>query len=191
MITIRSTLCLVLIALLAPIADARQAAKAPLRVVPEMDLPRYMGTWYEVARLPFGFQDQCAGDVTASYTLRDDGRIEILNRCRTRDGSFSEAKGIARRASARQPNTKLKVRFAPSWLSALPFVWGDYWITVLAPDYSYAAVGEPGRKYLWILSRTPSMDESTLRRILDALEQNGYDLTRLMRTQASPKGAGG
>lgn len=173
--------------MLAPVAHAQQAAKAPLSVVPEVDLPRYMGTWYEVVRLPFRFQNHCVSDVIATYTLRDDGRIEVVNRCRTKDGSISEAKGIARRASADGPNTKLKVRFAPSWLSALPFVWGDYWIIVLAPDYRYAAVGEPGRQYLWILSRTPSMDEPTLRQILEELEQKGYDLTRLIRTAASPK----
>jgi len=67
----------------------------------------------------------------------------------------------------------------------LPFVWGDYWITVLAPDYTHAAVGVPDRKYLWILSRTPSIDEATLQRILDQLRQNGYDLTRLMRIRTT------
>jgi len=177
--------------MLASGVHAEQPGKVPLNVVPKVDLPRYMGTWYEVARLPFKFQNQCVSDVTATYTLRVDGRIAVVNRCRTKDGSISEAKGIAKQARADGPNTKLKVRFAPSWLSVLPFVWGDYWITVLAPDYSYAAIGEPGRKYLWILSRTPTMDEPTLRHILDQLEENGYDLTRLIRTPASPSSAVG
>jgi apolipoprotein D and lipocalin family protein len=154
-----------------------------LDVVPSIDINRYTGTWYEIARLPFKYQNQCVGDVTATYTLLEDGTIKVVNRCRKQDGQIDEAEGRAKPASSDGPNTKLKVRFAPAFLSFLSFVWGDYWIIDLAPDYSYAVVGEPDRKYLWILSRTPAMDESALQGILDRVKQKGYDLTGLMRTK--------
>ena len=96
-------------------------------------------------------------------------------------------KRIAKRASTDEPNTKLKVRFAPAILSFLPFVWGDYWIIDLSPDYTYAVIGEPDRKYLWILSRTPSMDEATLRVVLDAIKETGYDLAGLIKTVHTTK----
>lgn len=167
---------------LASVARAQQPPTPPLRAVPEVDLARYMGTWHEIARLPFRFQEKCAGDVTATYTLLEDGNVQVVNRCRTKDGSVTEAKGLARRAGGKDgPTSKLKVRFAPAWLSFLPFVWGDYWVIDLAPDYSYAAVGVPDRKYLWILSRSRTMDERELRELLQRLEQQGYDLSRLIR----------
>ncbi len=181
-----------LMAALATGAVAQEKNKTPLMVVPSVDLQRYMGTWYEIARLPNSFQRQCAGDVTATYSLREDGDITVVNRCRKENGEISEATGKAKRASEEGPNTKLKVRFAPAILSFLPFVWGDYWIIDLAPDYAYAVIGEPSRKYFWILSRTPSIDENTLRGILTRARQQGYDLTDLLRTkqptaQATPQ----
>jgi apolipoprotein D and lipocalin family protein len=155
-----------------------------LKVVPSVDLQKYKGTWYEIARLPNSFQKACAGDVTATYSLDEDG-IEVVNKCRKENGEMTEAKGRARRASDEGPNTKLKVRFAPAILSFLSFVWGDYWIIDLAPDYSYAVIGEPKRKYLWILSRTKKLEEVTLIGILGRIRQNGYDTTRLMMTNQS------
>ena len=175
-------------ALLAPVwmAAAQEPAKPPLTVVPDVDLGRYMGTWHEIARLPFRYQAQCVGDVTATYSLRDDGNVLVINRCRMKDGTINEAKGLAKRASKDGPASKLKVRFAPAWLSFISAVWGDYWIMVLAPDYSYVAVGGPERKYLWILARAPSMDEATLQAVLEQAKANGYDVTGLIRSQAPP-----
>jgi apolipoprotein D and lipocalin family protein len=98
---------------------AQDKSKQPLEVVPSVDLTRYCGTWYEIARLPNGFQKKCAGDVTATYTLLDDGKIKIVNKCRMEDGEITEAEGRAKRASDDEPNTKLKVRFAPAILSFL------------------------------------------------------------------------
>jgi apolipoprotein D and lipocalin family protein len=170
-----------------PMLTAVAEPQVQLRAVPGMDLSRYMGTWYEVARLPFRFQDRCVGDVTATYAAQSDGSVGVVNRCRTEDGTVTEARGVARKADAGGPDTKLRVRFAPAWLSFLPFVWGDYWVIDLAPDYSYAAVGEPGRKYLWILSRTPSMEEATLQHVLEKVRENGYDLARLIRTRNSAR----
>lgn len=183
----KTPLALMAVLVLAAVARAQEPVKTPLKAVPGMDLDRYMGTWHEVARLPFRFQNQCVGDVTATYTLQPDGSVLVVNRCRTKDGSISEARGVAKKADASGPNTKLRVRFAPAWLSLLPFVWGDYWVIELAPDYSYVAVGEPGRKYLWILSRAPSMEEATLQRVLEKVKEHGYDLDRLIRTGSSVK----
>lgn len=184
---LKTILALMAVLMLAAVGRAQEPVKAPLKAVAGMDLDHYMGTWYEVARLPFRFQNQCVGDVTAIYTLQPDGSVLVVNRCRTKDGSVSEARGVAKKADSSGPNTKLKIRFAPAWLSPLPFVWGDYWVIELPPDYSYVAVGEPGRKYLWILSRTRSMEEVTLQRVLEKVKENGYDLARLMRTGSSVK----
>ena len=162
---------------------AERKEKEPLRVVPSVDLPRYAGLWYEVARLPNRFEEKCAGDVTAEYTLKGADRLKVVNRCRKRDGKMTEAVGEAKRADREGPNSRLKVRFAPGFLSFLPFVWGDYQILELAPDYSYAVVGAPDRKYLWFLSRTLQMDEATYRRLTEAARSQGFDVSRLIRTQ--------
>ncbi|MFH1010654.1 MAG: lipocalin family protein [bacterium] len=173
--------------LFAVCSAAQEKSKQPLEVVPEVDLHRYMGTWYEIARLPNWFQKKCACDVTATYTMRDDGDIKVVNRCRKENGQIIEAEGRAKRASKDRPNTKLKVRFAPGFLSLFPFVWGDYWIINLAEDYSYAVIGEPARKYMWILSRTPTMDDTTFQGILEQVKQKGYDLTELIRTEQTER----
>ena len=167
--------------------QAKEKPMQPLDVVPTVDLKQYAGTWYEIARLPNWFQKQCAGEVTATYTLLDDGTIKVVNRCRKESGETAEAEGRAKRASDDGPTTKLKVRFAPRILSFLPFVWGDYWIINLAPDYSYAVIGEPTRKYLWVLSRTPMLDDTILQGVLDQVKQKGYDLTGLIRTKQTAK----
>jgi apolipoprotein D and lipocalin family protein len=148
---------------------------APLTVVPSVDLVRYAGKWYEIARLPAWFQRACQSDTTATYTLRPDGKITVLNECRQADGRMKAARGTAKLASASGPNTKLRVTFF--W----PF-YGDYWIIDLDPDYRWAVVGEPGRKYFWILARQPQLDESTLNAILERARQQGYDLSPLIRT---------
>ncbi len=178
-------ICSILVAAIT--ADCVPAAPPPpLEVVPSVDLTRYAGTWYEIARLPNWFQKKCASDVVATYTLLDDGTIKVVNRCRDANGETDEAEGKAKVAVKDGSNAKLKVRFAPRLLSVFPFVWGDYWIINLAPDYSYAAVGDPGRKYFWILSRTPSMDDSTFRTIVDQTTMQGYNLSGLIRTKHNP-----
>ena len=154
-----------------------------LSVVDSVDLQRYAGRWYEIARLPNRFQEECTGNVTASYALLENGEIKVVNRCQKAGGDSSEAEGVARRASPDEPNSKLKVRFAPAILSFLPMVWGDYWIIDLAPDYSTAVIGEPNREYLWVLARTPKLEEETLQEILKRVKQQGYDLRDLIRTK--------
>ncbi len=158
-----------------------------LTVVPDVNLNKYAGLWYEIARIPNRFQQQCIEDVTATYTVLGDGTIKVVNSCRKENGEIDEAEGKVKRAGDDTSNAKLKVRFAPAILSFLPFVWGDYWIIDLASDYSYAVVGEPTRKYLWILSRTPVMDEVKLNIILGSAKAKGYDLNGLIRTKQSIK----
>lgn len=147
---------------------------ATVKTVAEVDLDRYAGRWYEISRLPNRFQRGCAGNVTADYGVRADGRIDVVNRCSTTDGEEKRAAGVARIVD-RATRAKLEVRFAPAILSFLPMVWGDYWIIDLAPDYSYAVVGEPSRKYLWVLSREPTLEDATYRGILERIEAQGYD----------------
>lgn len=153
-----------------------------VQVVPSVDLVRYSGTWYEIARYPNRFQEFCAGDVTATYTLLEGGEIEVVNRCRNEAGEMKEAVGRARKQDADGPDTKLEVRFAPAFLSFLPFVWGDYWIIDLAADYRYTVIGGPDREYLWILARSPAMPDSVYSGIADRLRAQGYDPDRLVRT---------
>jgi len=173
--------CAVLLA--AAPGDARQ--DRPVQTVDKVDLTRYVGEWFEIARFPNRFQRQCLGDVRAVYTIRPDGRLDVVNRCRTDDG-VTQARGVARVVDSRSA-AKLKVRFAPAFLSFLPAVWGDYWVVGLAPDYSWATVGSPDRKYLWILARTPAAGTQTYAAALDAAKSNGFDVARLIRTeQAGP-----
>jgi apolipoprotein D and lipocalin family protein len=155
---------------------AAGAADRPLRVVPSVDLNRYAGPWYEIARLPNRFQRGCASDTKATYTLKPDSKISVLNECRGADGRVTTAKGTAHVASKAGPNTKLRVTFF--W----PF-YGDYWIIDLDPDYRWAVVGEPDRKYFWILSRDPRMDENVFRQIVSRAEAQGYNLSSLIRTK--------
>jgi len=146
-----------------------------LKVVETVDLNRYLGKWYEIASYPAWFQKGCTGSI-AEYSLLPDGKIQVVNRCRkgSLNGPLKESKGKAEVVDT-TTNAKLKVWFF--W----PFK-GDYWIIDLNPDYQWAVVGEPSRKYLWILSRTPTMDDSAYRRILGRLPQKGYDPDKLRRT---------
>jgi apolipoprotein D and lipocalin family protein len=162
-----------------------RAASDPPSTVPHVDLDRYEGRWYEIARFPNRFQRQCVGDVVVSYARRPDGRIDVLNTCRTADGT-DEARGIAKPATDDGSNAKLKVRFAPAFLSWIPAVWGDYWVLALADDYTWAVVGDGDREYLWFLARAPQVDEATYRRLEEEAEDKGFDTSRLVRTKNQP-----
>ena len=154
--------------------------------IPALDLPRYMGTWYEVAKYPNRFQRDCVRDTRATYTLQPQGTVEVRNQCTRADGSVNEAVGQARRVDAQPDGARLEVRFAPAWLSFLPFVWGDYWVLDLDPDYTLSAVGEPSGNYLWILSRTPQVDPARYQALLSRLAARGIDVQRL---ETSPQDA--
>jgi apolipoprotein D and lipocalin family protein len=169
------------------LAVAVIAGQAELRVVPELDYQRYAGRWFEVARLPFRYQKDCASDVTAVYAPRPDGRITVTNRCLQGDGTVQEAEGVARRVAG-QPPSVLKVRFAPAFLSFLPMVWGDYQVIALGAAYDYAVVATPDRSCLWILSRAPRMDDALYSEIVRQAKSQGFDVSRLIETRhtASP-----
>ena len=152
-----------------------------VRTVPRVDLSRYVGDWFEVARYPNRFQKACVGDVVATYALRPDGRIDVTNRCRQGDGTLKDARGVARVVDT-ETSAKLKVRFAPAFLSFLPSVWGDYWVIGLAPDYSWAVVGSPDREYLWILSRSKTMPTGQYDAAVATARANGFDPARLVPT---------
>ena len=155
-------------------AVALEDRKEKLEVVPTVDLTRYVGRWYEISRLPNSFQKKCADSVTADYTMRADGKIEVLNRCRKPSGEYTTAKGKAKIVD-KKTNAKLKVTFF--W----PF-YGDYWILDLGPNYEYAVVGEPDRKYLWILSRSPQMDEALYQQLLQKMAAKGFNTEKMIRT---------
>jgi apolipoprotein D and lipocalin family protein len=150
-------------------------SQEPLPVVQNVDLSRYTGKWYEIARYPTSFQEGCVA-VTAEYTLRDDGRIDVVNRCREEslDGPERSIEGVAR-VVGDETNARLKVTFF--W----PFE-GDYQIIDLDDGYRWAVVGEPSREYLWILSRSSQMDQAVYDSILSRLPEKGYDPARLQIT---------
>lgn len=172
----------ILLVLVGTTVWARTSDRRPLEAVATVDLSRYAGTWYEIARFPNRFQQKCLGDVTASYSLLPDNEVKVVNACRMKNGQITKAEGRARRADDKGSNSKLKVRFAPSFLSWLPVVWGDYWIIDLADDYSYAVVGSPDRKYLWVLSRTPQLQNATYEEITRRVAAQGFEASRLVKT---------
>ncbi len=144
-----------------------------LEVVPHVELERYLGKWYEIAHLPAKFQEGC-DETTATYTLLKDGNVSVLNEC-VKNGNVKVAKGTAKVVD-KSSNAKLKVSFF--W----PF-YGDYWIIELGRDYDYAVVGTPNRKYLWVLSRTPQMDEALYSLLIESAKSKGFNVGALIKTK--------
>lgn len=144
----------------------------------QVDLQRYQGTWYELARLPMFFQRNCVANVTATYTSRADGKVGVRNACDDKDGETMVSEGVARPVAG-QPG-RLEVRFAPDWLAWAPMTWADYWVVELDPDYQWAVVGGPSRKYLWVLSRTPTMPRVQFDAIRERALRRGYPVDRLL-----------
>ena len=162
-----------LAALLACVASLGALAQAPVSSVPSVDLARYAGKWFEIASFPMFFQRHCVADTTAEYAPAAAGVITVHNRCRTATG-FIEAKG---RADVVQGwgNGRLEVSFF--W----PFK-ADYWVIGLDPQYRWAVVGNPNRKYLWVLSRTPRLPPELLQAALASAGTQGFDLSQLRYT---------
>lgn len=161
-----------------PDSQHRTTSTAPLTAVDALDVKRYLGTWHEIARYPNGFQRKCVGQVTADYALDSDGSLKVLNRCRQANDEFDEAKGTALQQGG-TTSARLKVSFAPAWLSFIPFLWGDYWVIDIDADYQLAAVSEPGRDYLWVLSRTQSVDAQRYQSLLERLAAKGFDVPKI------------
>ena len=152
---------------------------APLTTVAQLDLDRYLGTWYEIARLPMRHQPEDGTDISATYSLEEDGKVRVANRMR-RNGEVEESIGQA--TPVDPSNAKLEVTFLPQGLRWIPFTKGDYWVIKIDADYSVALVGEPDRKYLWLLARHPHLDEATRNHYLAFAQAQGYDLAELIHT---------
>ena len=169
----------VLMASFLAIGFAHSADNLEPKTVGEVDLKQYQGTWYEIARLPMFFQRNCAQS-EAHYSLKPDGNVGVTNRCRTIEGEWQEATGTA---SPQVPGKtdKLWVVF-DNWFSRiLPGVAkGDYWVLYIGDVYKTAVVGNPDRKYLWLLSRTPTVSTSVKEKMLSEAQQQGYDTTKLI-----------
>ncbi len=151
---------------------AQDKETAEPTVVNSVDLIRYTGVWYEIAKIPNSFQKKCARNTTATYRLRSDGSIDVTNRCVEADGSVNEAKGIAKVVD-KKSNAKLEVSFVR--ILGISLFWGDYWIIGLDKNYKYAVVGTPTRKYGWILSRTPKLSDEEMQKVFSILKQQGYN----------------
>ena len=145
---------------------------SPPKTVKHVDLKKYVGLWYEIARMPNSFQDHCVKGVIAKYTLNEDGEIYVVNSCINEDGEVDDADGIVRVVDTKT-NAKLEVSFV-SFLGWRPF-WGDYWIIGLDENYQWAIVGTPDREYGWVLSRTTHIDQKTLDEIYMILKDQGYN----------------
>ncbi len=166
---------------LAASASAQTNKLPALQTVPNVDLSRYVGKWYEIAKYPNRFQKQCVANTTATYAMKAGGRLEVVNECVKKDGTGERAVGEAKIAD-KKTNAKLKVRFAPGALSFLPFVWGNYWIIDLDKDYGYVAIGEPKREYFWILARKPVLDDAVYQDIVRRAEAMGFSPARIERS---------
>ncbi|MBK8189682.1 MAG: lipocalin family protein [Vampirovibrionales bacterium] len=161
-------------------ASEKSPKLAKPATVEKVDLARYMGKWYEIASMPMYFQRRCVGNTTATYSLKPNGRVSVLNACDTREGR------IDARAEARVMDPETGAKLKVSFLKLLTWQYwlgGDYWILALEPTaYRYAIVGHPHRRYGWVLSRTPQLSDEDARAILTKLETLGYDPSRFIST---------
>jgi apolipoprotein D and lipocalin family protein len=185
-------LALAAVSMLPAQASPTSTPGSTLTPVPSIDIVRYQGTWHQLALYPNRFQASCASNTRAQYTVQQGGRVQVINQCRKADGQEMKAQGQARPAkdASFMSNTltppQLQVRFAPEWLSWLPMVWGNYWVIQLAPDYSYAVVGEPKREFLWVLARETQLSATDWAAIESRLKEQGYDPTKLVREKHLP-----
>ena len=148
--------------------------------VASIDLSRYLGTWFEIARLPMRHEPGDFTDITAHYALQDDGKLQVRNHALNGKGEPEESVGEA--SAIDDSNSRLEVTFLPEGLRWIPFTKGDYWILKIDPGYTTSLVGSPDRKFLWLLSRQPRLDEATMQEYLDHARQQGFDLADLIHT---------
>lgn len=160
--------------------EMKTGKQPPLQTVAHVDLARYAGHWYEYARYPNSFERKCAGEAQVQYTVRSAVKVDVRNECRTSDGREKVAKGWGK-VTDRATNAKLRVTFF--W----PF-FGDYWVIGLDREYRWAVVGEPKRRYLWVLTRKPEIGAETYSEIEQLVTERGYEARRLVKT---PQGRGG
>ena len=167
-------------------ATMAYAQTKPLHVVEKVELDKYLGVWYEVARKPMYFQNKCDRDVSATYTLNENGNIAVDNRCYAQDGKLNQSSGEAFVQNA-PFNSKLKVSFLPESIRWLPVGRGDYWILKIADDYQTVLVGEPKCKYMWVLSRSAQPDPAVVKEYLDYAQSVGFDLSDIIHTKQTQK----
>ena len=153
--------------------------KANVETVGHVDLERYMGTWYEIARIPNRFQRKCIGNVSAKYTLNPDGTVQVVNSCLEEGGVTDTAEGVGK-VEDKETNARLKVSFFS--IFGIHLFWGNYWILYLDDGYQNAVVGEPSREYGWILSRKKELSAEELQPMQEALRENGYDVQDFVPT---------
>ncbi|PRV96310.1 lipocalin / cytosolic fatty-acid binding family protein [Acinetobacter sp. AR_0276] len=158
------------------------AQQKPLPTVDKVELDRYLGVWYEVARKPAFFQKKCAYNVSATYTLNENGNIVVDNRCYDNQKQLQQSIGEAFVVNPPY-NTKLKVSFLPEAVRWIPVIRGDYWILKLDEDYQTVLVGEPSRKYLWVLSRTPHPKKELIDEYLNYAKTLGFDIRDVIHTE--------
>ncbi|MBF0278494.1 MAG: lipocalin family protein [SAR324 cluster bacterium] len=179
-ILVRTSIFIVWIGLLTGSwACSKPLANTP-KTVEQVDLDRYKGLWYEIARIPNRFQKHCVEGVTAHYSFDKSGQIAVINRCLESDGNYDEAKGVARIVDTRS-NAKLEVSFVS--IFGNPIFWGAYWIIDLGSSYEFAIVGHPQRKYGWILSRRPKMEKKQLESLFSILKSQGYSPSDFVMTK--------
>ncbi len=157
--------------------------KNDVTAVPSLDLDRYLGTWFEICRLPLKWEDPAASDITATYSIAADGKIRVENRCLDQHGQPDRAIGVAVPQDA--SHARLQVSFLPEYLRWIPFTHGDYWVLAIAPDYSVALVGTPDRKHLWLLARSAALPTTIVENYLAVAQTQGFDLDPLITPRQS------
>jgi len=165
--------------LLAPLSTYAETTTKPV-AVDAIDINKYVGKWYEIAHLPMFFQRNCIANTTATYSINADKTVGVLNSCTNKKGEVISSEGVA--YPQNEGNSKLEVSFLPSGLRWIPFTKGDYWVLRVDPDYQVALVGGPSTEYLWILSRSPQIDQATYNSYLQTAKHYGYDVSKLIKT---------
>jgi apolipoprotein D and lipocalin family protein len=152
--------------------------KPDVHAVPKVDLARYLGRWYEIRRLPLRQEDRDATDITATYSLTEDGAVRVDNRCI--DGSGKPVRAVGEAVPADDTNARLKVTFLPEFLRWAPFTKGDYWILKLDPAYRIALVGTPDHQHLWLLARDRELPPADVEEYLGEARRQGFELSGLI-----------
>lgn len=147
----------------------------PLSSVPVLDLERYLGTWFEIGRLPLKWEDDNATNVTATYSLNEDGTVKVDNRCFDNNNEPTQSLGVAKPVPD-QPG-QLTVSFLPKYLRWIPFTEGDYWVLKIDEAYEHSLVGAPNMENLWLLSRTPHIEPGVREEYLAEATRQGFDLS--------------
>ncbi|MDE2421369.1 MAG: lipocalin family protein [Gammaproteobacteria bacterium] len=163
-------------------AQANESNIQKVTTVDTINISRYTGKWYEIARFPMFFERNCASDVIATYSIdsKNPSKIIVNNQCRKLDGNF--IKSIGEATPIDKTNSKLEVTFLPNFLRWLPIGKAPYWILKIDQDYQTVLVGNPSHKYLWILSRKPQINDSVYQSYIEEAKRQGYDIAKLRLT---------